>query len=101
MVSPRSKATSMGSPNSAEYLNVDGFSDAVNKKQKSQKAGCRKYFSSCIGCFKKFRRRSYECLRYTFWVLPNKFGEWVERKTRRLGVWLGFEVGKWNEKFIE
>jgi hypothetical protein len=33
-----------------------------------------------------------KCWRYCCWTLPTKVGAWVDKRTRKLGMFLGFEV---------
>jgi hypothetical protein len=61
-----------------------------NKKPHAKHETCKMI---CQRCCKKIITKFKKYWKYCCWVVPSRVGEWIDKKTRRLGKFLGFEVG--------
>jgi len=83
------------SPKNASQFKRMSVLDPNNpqKKKPTTKATCLRLLRSLQSCWTSFYAKVGACLYYCCFVAPKAVGDWVYRKTKRVGKTFGFDIG--------
>ncbi len=78
----------------SQFKRQSAFDPNTPSKRKPTKSTCLRLLISLQKCWNSFYNKVGACLYHCCFVAPKTVGDWVYRKTKRVGKTFGFDIGK-------